>query len=402
MKESLSSVDNRVVFRQTFNSFESISDKNGTAVSVSINNGVATFDGTNSYISYAPNASGVVSVRIKFKSLTPVTNRYIFDNKSNTFWCYFPSTTSFNSISGTRYVNGILTNTVGTDTKEIIVAGITKLSTSNNTGFQLMCDYVNGSRATGQIELVEIYNGTLTAIEVSELYKGTLYKAPNLDAYTVLDIDPNRGNFEDKKGHTVTNTAVSLVRSSRCLLGSYNGTTSNLSIASANDLSFTAGGGIDLPFSIEFYLNWLKTPIGVGNTSVTLFSKGVAYSSYIIELSKYNGISIRLCNNGSNLIGVCRIDFLDMSKKNNHIVITYNSSKLYTGLKIYINGIYSNNLNVSGGVYTGLAANSNPLTIMKESTLFATGLLGKTKFYSKELSQTEITRLYNSQKGLYQ
>jgi hypothetical protein len=69
MKESLRSLDNRVIFRETFNSFYDIAKNGGTQTAVTISNGTGSFNGSTSKIIYGNDlGAATCSIRVKFKS----------------------------------------------------------------------------------------------------------------------------------------------------------------------------------------------------------------------------------------------------------------------------------------------------------------------------------------------
>ena len=75
------------------------------------------------------------------ESITPISGNYMLDNQGNTFWVYFNSSSTFSSISGTRYVDGTPSSDVSSSTKEIIIAGITLTNDIYST-LVLMSNYI--------------------------------------------------------------------------------------------------------------------------------------------------------------------------------------------------------------------------------------------------------------------
>ena len=151
-KESKYSQDSRLVFRETFNSYDDVVRNGATNITnVTLNNGIASFNGnTSNLVYFGKLQAGVVTLRIKFKSLTPALGRYVFDNNANTMWVYFPTATTLNSAGGTRYVDGIASSTVSTSTKEIVVSGIP--SSTNFKKLMILSSYVLTLRGTADIE----------------------------------------------------------------------------------------------------------------------------------------------------------------------------------------------------------------------------------------------------------
>jgi len=76
----------------------------------------------------------------------------------------------------------------------------------------VFCCYADTYRLgfKGSVDLIEIYDGELTAEEVSLLYQSKLYQKPTLNS--LLDITSARGVIEDKAGNSFTNNGVEVVR----------------------------------------------------------------------------------------------------------------------------------------------------------------------------------------------
>lgn len=172
MKEALSSPYNKLIFRETFRDEQSVRRNGGNPTNVTFANGVGSFNGTSSYISYKMNFNGTYSARIKMSSYTPVVNGIIFDMRdaaggAGAAWA--GSTPILNTNGATKvYVDGAETNVISTNTKEIVLVGIPNVSTSLTIGsFRTGASHF----ATMSADLVEIYQGTLTASEVKNLYE---------------------------------------------------------------------------------------------------------------------------------------------------------------------------------------------------------------------------------------
>lgn len=210
-----------------------------------------------------------------------------------------------------------------------------------------------------------------------------------LDKYTVLDIDTRKGSLLDKTGkHTITNTNVILGNSEKGMVGSYNGSTSVLTVTNVSDLNFSTAGGNDLPFSMKF---WLKLNT-IGDTATDIVGK-TANLEYNISYNKFVGLVFRMHTNDTNFIGRSASTFLLRKDLMNHIVLTYSGNKISSGLKIYINGIKCDDVDANGGTYTGVT-NTNDLKLMFYGNTRAKGLFGNFTIYNKELIQSEINSLY--------
>ena len=133
----------------------------------------------------------------------------------------------------------------------------------------------------------------------------------------------------------------------------FNGSTSYIQYADNDVFSFTDGVN-DIPFEIEFDMN----------PSVT--------TGTFVVIQKGSGInfewSIRIINN--NLYIYCwKVDASAYIRvysplninTSHHIKITYNGSKLWTGVKIYFDNIEQITTNSSSGIYTGMT--NTPATV---------------------------------------
>lgn len=87
----------------------------------------------------------------------------------------------------------------------------------------------------------------------------------------------------------------------------------------------------------------------------------------------------------------------------NHVVITYSGSKTFAGLKVYKNGVLSTgDTNNSTGSYVAMNNGTANLVLGNNSWNQSQALLGnldEVGLWGKELSQSDITSLYNSGAG---
>jgi hypothetical protein len=181
MKESPYIIDKQCIFRETFNSETEVRKKGGVPTDVVFSNGIGIFNGTSSKINYQSIPSGTYSIRIKLKRLVLGT-RYFWDisrgDNLGLGYILIDGGTIWVS-SGTRYVDGVLTSTITSAAKEVVVSG-TIVSTKQSLmsiGTRLDQPYY----IDADIELFEIYSGTLTAEEVKNLYENKTKKGLNVN-----------------------------------------------------------------------------------------------------------------------------------------------------------------------------------------------------------------------------
>ncbi|MDD4805098.1 MAG: hypothetical protein PHN69_08225 [Candidatus Pacebacteria bacterium] len=229
-KEAPNSPYNKLVFREPFNDEATVRKNGGTPTNVTFENGVGSFNGKSSKINYNFNLNGTYSVRIKVKNLA-YTEAYAslidFRNSTGTDtvgYVYTGSaygTKSLKVNSGTIYVNGVISSTYTGVNDEIVVTGMTVVSIRALIG---VSKNFTTYFTSGFYDLVEIYEGTLTASEVANLYNNTWNKelSPNK---LLLDFNSTNGVL-DLGDYTNTATATNVTVNKNGAL--FNGITSNI------------------------------------------------------------------------------------------------------------------------------------------------------------------------------
>ena len=169
-KEIIGKIDKRCIFRQTFRDESNVRASGGVnsgTGTITYSEGIANF--TNGKLDYNIPLNGTYTVRAKVK-LPTITDKYVFDFRTNsgTGYVYFSGSDILSSNTGTNYINGVATSSgvVINTWYDIVVSGITLASTITCVGSSYTSGYTNNS-----YELVEIYQGTLTANEVLNLYQ---------------------------------------------------------------------------------------------------------------------------------------------------------------------------------------------------------------------------------------
>ena len=192
-KESLRGIDSRLVFRETFNSESDTINNGGTSTAVDFSEGIGTFNGIDSFITYSSILNNTYSFRIKLNSLdsNPGVAQYIIDFRNNdgsgTGYIYNATNEIFVS-SGTVYVDGIATTVVSDNSKEVIITGVTSFfiddsditadssSTTPVAGTTniVIGDIVGGGAPfDGFIPRTIIYKGLLSDEQVSQFRTST-------------------------------------------------------------------------------------------------------------------------------------------------------------------------------------------------------------------------------------
>lgn len=238
MKEAIQTPYNRCVFRETFRDEQSVRRNGGNPTNVTFANGVGSFNGVNSKINYKLPLNGTYSVRIRCNPTSFVANRYLFDARGSDasgVGRFFISVNTglVNTSSGTVYVNGIVTkSTIFSNNNEIVIAGIDLIEGSGLNRSLIGLNQSNGDGLLGTIDLVEIYQGTLTASEVANLYNNT-WNTEHSPTNVLLDYDSTQGTIKDRTGkNTLTPTDVSIKKIGQSYSADFNGTTSIINTGS--------------------------------------------------------------------------------------------------------------------------------------------------------------------------
>ena len=213
MKEAPNSPYSRCIFREVFSDEQSVRRNGGVPKDVTISKGIGSFNGTSSYIKYNKVLNGVYSVRIKAKNLNPSSScTYIdFRNSSGTGTGYVTGGhINLGVSSGTAYVNGVATINVNTTSSDIVITGMT----INCFEMFLNTRYNLTNWLGSDVDLVEIYEGTLTDSEVKNLY--VILGLKNYFKQFIIDYDSTNGYITDRTGKNTLTLAgtesVNIVR----------------------------------------------------------------------------------------------------------------------------------------------------------------------------------------------
>ena len=159
--------------------------------------------------------------------------------------------------------------------------------------------------------------------------------------------------------------------------------------------SFTDGAGTDQPFSISVWANidptepwrgWVEK-LEVGQQEWTFVPE---YSSGYITFKLIDNIT-------GGHIRAQVIPAVIAAKKGQwqHYAATYDGSNSHTGLKIYIDGVESQTTSGGSGVYNGMSLTTSPLDIGNGNTNSYYGDIDEVSVFDEELTQANVTELYN-------
>jgi len=300
------------VFSEDFSSRASVLRNGGVPTDVEFSDGKAVFDGSSSIISYPKIFNGTYSIRFKLSEIS-ISNQYLLDFRtdSGTGYCHLTSAGLLDFSSGTAYVNDSTASNYDSSSKEIVVTGISLSSTEIIVGQR----FNNIEKSDANFDLIEIYEGTLSAEEVKLLYEGKVDKELSPEN-TLLDYRATNGVVEDLSGkNTLTPTDVSIKKNGAFWAGEFNGSTSKIDCGS----DFIGIGDITIMFWLLPKYNSLGDQGIFGNGKLSIEMNGTASNLYIygdkstntfkpfinsIERDKLNFIAIRLYSNGNVTVNV--------------------------------------------------------------------------------------------------
>lgn len=192
MKESIYRIKKDSVFSETFTDEAGVRANNGVPVAVTFSNGVASFNGSSSYINFTKNLSFTGSISIRFKRVSGGTDDMIVDFRKNsgTGYVYISTAGAVQKSSGTTYIDGVVTSTYPTDGQYHTVT-ITGMAINAPTNIYVGSGYGLGDYSAIDIEFTEIYNYTLTANEVKNLYENKRNINPLLNRVVNVIANPN-------------------------------------------------------------------------------------------------------------------------------------------------------------------------------------------------------------------
>jgi hypothetical protein len=364
MKESLSKIDRKLIFRETFSSEMDCRANGGVPTNVIFDKGKGAFNGSSSYIKYNNNLKGIYSIRVKFTSYTPRNSQFIMDFRSSVtvasgYIYETPSGTLLLQGGGTPYVNGVQTTTVTTSTKEVIIAGMSLNSILQNMGIYLKLTHSIGAT----YELFEIYEGTLTAQEVKNLYQNKRYKklAPhgeilgselisqpvNLNSGWIV----NGACVIDDSDTFTTTTSAGIVKSPNLLIAgkfykiTFNGSTTASSVTitngSAAGTRVLISPNLSGTFSTTFTFTALSTTdltiyvrnSGAGTTTINSISlkEYVSKAELVMDIDAFDGVIKNRLSGGllPNIVVNGRFDSDTVWTKTNANVTIQNGTAIY-------------------------------------------------------------------------
>lgn len=194
------------------------------------------------------------------------------------------------------------------------------------------------------------------------------------------------------KNGTLTNGAVfAKMQKGNCVY--LDGVDDYINIPDADQYSF-GNGGTDKPFSITV---WIYNQNTSGQT-FRIASKvlnGVA-NEWLVTTRPTGTYSMYLYNSvgGDNMGSDAGNAAADVNLWT-FLAFTYDGSKVYTGIKIYRNGVEYTSYTAGGsGSYTGMSNTTVDVRIGNFITTYAKGYIQDFKIHDRVLNATEIKNMY--------
>lgn len=177
----------------------------------------------------------------------------------------------------------------------------------------------------------------------------------------------------------------------------------------SNNLSFTDGSGNDIPFTISFWVYFHAFSSSENSLLSKRPSSGTVNNEWsITHTQSTNTILVSLMSNTTaNLIRVRSGVGLFTVGNWSMITISYDGSKLASGLRFYKNGIYSEFTNDSLGTYTGMVNSTSSVRVGQRNDLTGGNYKHKGKldelyiWKNRVLNAVEISDLYNAGVGKF-
>jgi len=194
----------------------------------------------------------------------------------------------------------------------------------------------------------------------------------------------------------VTASAVTTPAFTNTYSVDFDGTDDYATIADANDLSF-GNGSTDSAFSISC---WVKAS---DLTSVRFLSKTTSDSDgeWLFATNSLDKLFVYLFDPGNtNRRGAVTVGTLTSHEDAwLHVAMTYNGSGMWTGIKLYVNGVLQSVVSDNAGSYTAMSNTSAAVNSGKlawSSDFYSAFKIDEIAIYPSELSAGQITAIYNN------
>jgi len=395
MIESKYGVHYKPEFREPMLSEFDVRENGGVPTDVTFENGVGSFDGSTSKIVSEKNLSGTFSVRLKVNITNLSLIQYLFDFRDNggTGYCYINATSGVLTVSGTKYINGV-PNTVVTagDNIEIIITGLPIEASS----IYIFSRYSSTQKAIGTCDLFEIYEGTLTAEEVKNLYKGKRYRDIAPQKREQISSAMNVNNFINLTGGLAYTTFSGASPTGFSATSDGGGTHG---AATSEELVIITGRSYSVSFTANLISGTLPTvcrlatsktgsaisniyAMSNGSNEVTFVATGDATIGVVQILSASSAVSFEISDFSIKQISNSYQEILNIDSRRGAIYDNYGNTITNTDVEVVRDGeIYVEEYNGSTSVLT-MSSDLQPASVtlscwVKTNTIIGVqGLIG--------------------------
>lgn len=236
--------------------------------------------------------------------------------------------------------------------------------------------YANTTRFTGTIHRFEIYGFAATAVDEPYLRNGNLIQKLDEPLIVLPGTSAWRDTTDSNKYKTEVRGKAGITSA---LLGSTGLVTTEfpsiikprgfsfdggdqITIADADALSFTSGGGVDLPFSIAFIQQRTGALGGTrGFLAKGSWTSGLEYAAWLEDSLPNTLVKFACFTDNTKYIGRSA----QVTAGDGSFIVwvfTYDGSKAVGGFCIYRNGVRVDNANISVGSYAGMVNGAANLT----------------------------------------
>jgi hypothetical protein len=185
----------------------------------------------------------------------------------------------------------------------------------------------------------------------------------------------------------------------------FDGTNDRINLGDSDSFSF-GNGSTDSPFSLSAWINMTDA------TKFRILNKvtGVQASSlkeYLFSLGSDDKIIFYLYQDNESATRIGRkyngAALTSYEGQWIYLVGTYDGSSNVNGIKIYLNGIRVDDLDVITGTYTAMQNTTSNLGLgVLGGSNYANGKIASTHIYNRALSASEVLHNYNALKGRFE
>jgi hypothetical protein len=272
------------------------------------------------------------------------------------------------------FTKGTLSVGLSTDAVPAVMKAKTDYTATNGTGATATLDFVYVAADHEMITIYAAANTVLTA---------------DFDNFSLKEVGVATGWTDADQQLHIPQTALQSYNE----LAWFDGEADYVTIADHDDLSFDA-------FSVSAWINMNDA------THFPVISKG-AYNStaeWLFITEGTDKLNLYLADESEDdcLIGRATAALTSKEGEWLHVVGTYDGGTASSGVKLYINGVQSDNSNAESnpGSFVAMENLGAAVRVGRYNDHYANGAITETSLWNKELSSTEVLELFNDGKAL--